>query len=108
MKLPKSKIEQREYQSSRRVQDQVGFAVFCFEHELHPGDLAELMTLLAKCVSAGVADANKSGNRPRYERMLAKWEALATLLGFADIQWPGLYPTARKGGRRVDLWPTSR
>jgi len=82
----------------------VSFARFANEHNLHPGDLADLLALARRAFNAGERYCNTGSERDgNAEQKTGKdFERKAKLMGFG-VQWPGLWPTLTKGKRHIYL-----
>jgi hypothetical protein len=86
---------------SKTLQACLRFERFCNEHDVHPADLAELITLARRAFHAGEQACN-TGNHRAEDRTADRFRSKALAMGFG-VQWPGLWPVLREDGRDVEL-----
>jgi len=87
----------------------VQLAAFAANENLKPHDVAELVALAGRAFAAGERHANGTDTldkADKADKAGEAFEAKAAALGYS-VDWPGLWPVLRKGGRDVYL-PSDR
>lgn len=96
----------KKYQPIKTISNMVFFANFAQEYKLNPGDLAQLMICLKKCVAAAVKYSNGESNKEKLDKLRNEFEEMAAMMGFKNVNWNSYCPNAQIEEFMIYNWPT--